>query len=204
MVRKGLNADEKKKKLEELFHETRDFYNLKEVEKLGPQMKGVVAQSVKGVLEELISESLVCTDKIGLSTYYWSFPSTALKVKRARVEELESQLADLTSKNESLTSAVERESVGRDESEERTELLSRLEEARKLRVEYKKELEQYKENDPVMLQRKLDLAQEAKGHANRWTDNVFLLQSYAYNKFNCDKSDFFRQFGIPESFDEIE
>lgn len=64
---------------------------------MGPKMKGIgkftrkllcqpspgdcsssVAQSVKEVLDSLVSDNLVICEKIGTSNYYWSFPSTAL------------------------------------------------------------------------------------------------------------------------------
>lgn len=41
-------------------------------------MVGVVSQSVKEVLDSLVSDNLVQFDKIGTSNYFWSFPSTAL------------------------------------------------------------------------------------------------------------------------------
>lgn len=39
--------------------------------------------------------------------------------------------------------------------------------------------------------------------ANRWTDNIFSLQSFCSNKFSLAKSDFDSQFGIPDDFDNI-
>jgi len=41
MAPRGLSAEEKRVKLLEIFHETRDFYQLKELEKLGPKLKGI-------------------------------------------------------------------------------------------------------------------------------------------------------------------
>lgn len=36
---RGLSAEEKRVKLLEIFHESKDFYQLKELEKLGPKLK---------------------------------------------------------------------------------------------------------------------------------------------------------------------
>jgi transcription initiation factor IIE alpha subunit len=52
-------------------------------------MKGVVSQSVKDVIDALVSDGLVHAEKIGTSNYYWAFASAALKSK-------ETQLLDLT------------------------------------------------------------------------------------------------------------
>ncbi|KAG5460541.1 MAG: Mnd1 family-domain-containing protein [Olpidium bornovanus] len=60
----------------------RDFFQLKELEKIGPKQKGIVAQSVKEALQSLVDDNLVTMEKIGTSNYYWSFPSTALQQVR--------------------------------------------------------------------------------------------------------------------------
>lgn len=81
------------------------------------------------------------------------------------------------------------------------------------------ELEKYKELDPDAFEKKsnfyfaddifyLLVVENELGvcrvAANRWTDNVFCLQSLCANKFNIARNDFESQFGIPEEFDYIE
>ncbi|KAF4527335.1 hypothetical protein B566_EDAN001112 [Ephemera danica] len=56
--RKGVSADEKRTRMLEIFHESEDFYQLKELEKLGPKEKGIVAQSVKDVVQSLVDDGL--------------------------------------------------------------------------------------------------------------------------------------------------
>ena len=41
---------------------------------------GVISQSVKDVVQSLVDDGLVDTDKIGTSVYFWAFPSKALQV----------------------------------------------------------------------------------------------------------------------------
>lgn len=62
----------------EFFHERKEFFQLKELEKFLPKEKGIVVQTVKEVLQSLIDDHLVMSDKIGISNYFWSFPGTAL------------------------------------------------------------------------------------------------------------------------------
>ncbi|EJT99785.1 Mnd1-domain-containing protein, partial [Dacryopinax primogenitus] len=69
---RGLSADDKRSKLLEIFHETKDFYQLKELEKV---RICTVSQSVKEVLQDLVDDDRVQTDKIGSGNFYWSFPS---------------------------------------------------------------------------------------------------------------------------------
>lgn len=72
--KKALSADEKRTKMLEIFHETQDVFQLKDLEKIAPKEKGVVQQSVKGVVLELADDGLIDSEKIGTSTYYWAFP----------------------------------------------------------------------------------------------------------------------------------
>ena len=74
---KRLTMDEKRKKAVEYFHETNDYYTLKELEKSLPKVKGIVGQTVKEVIEGLVADGLVTTEKVGTSNYYWSYPGQA-------------------------------------------------------------------------------------------------------------------------------
>ena len=42
--RKGLSLEEKRTKVLEIFYETKDFFMLKELEKIAPKQKGVISQ----------------------------------------------------------------------------------------------------------------------------------------------------------------
>lgn len=55
---------------------TNNKYNTKfqELEKVAPKLKGIVANSVKDVIQKLLDDGLIDSDKIGTSVYYWSFP----------------------------------------------------------------------------------------------------------------------------------
>lgn len=45
-----------------------------ELEKLGPKEKGVISQAVKDVVQSLVDDGMVDTEKIGTSVYFWAFP----------------------------------------------------------------------------------------------------------------------------------
>lgn len=44
----------------------------------------------------------------------------------------------------------------------------------------------------------------AKAGCDRWTDNIFALQSYCANSFGISRSDFAVQFGISEDLDYVQ
>lgn len=71
---KRLTIEEKRTKFLEIFHESGDVFQLKDLEKLAPKEKGIVLQSVKPILQELVESEQVRAEKISGSLYYWSFP----------------------------------------------------------------------------------------------------------------------------------
>lgn len=56
-------------------------FNYQELEKIAPKEKQIVAQSVKDVIQNLVDDGLVDTDKVGTSVYYWSFPRYLIFLK---------------------------------------------------------------------------------------------------------------------------
>lgn len=45
-----------------------------ELEKMGPKEKGVISQAVKDIVQSLVDDAMVDTDKIGTCVYFWAFP----------------------------------------------------------------------------------------------------------------------------------
>lgn len=72
--RKGVSFEEKRIRLLQLFYERKEFFTLKELEKIAAKEKGIVAQAVKDVLQTLVDDGLVRSEKIGTSVYFWIFP----------------------------------------------------------------------------------------------------------------------------------
>lgn len=64
----------------EIFYDTKDFFNLKELEKIASKEKGIVLQTVKEVLDSVVNDGLVNVEKIGSANYYWSFPSQSSQI----------------------------------------------------------------------------------------------------------------------------
>jgi len=55
----------------------KDFFQLKELERMCQKEKGITSMSVKDILTSLVDDGLVDTDKVGTSVYFWAFPSKA-------------------------------------------------------------------------------------------------------------------------------
>lgn len=48
--------------------------------------------SVKDILQSLVDDAMVDSERIGTSNYFWAFPSKALHARKRRLETLESQV----------------------------------------------------------------------------------------------------------------
>ena len=93
----------------------------------------------------------------------------------------------------------------REESSERQELLRKLEDEKKAEHQLSSRLKEFSDNDPAVLEEMAREATTALEAANRWTDNVFSIQSWIKKKFPAvDTSGLNKQFGIPEDLDYIE
>ena len=173
------------------------------MEKLVPKATGIVSQSVKEVLQSLVDDRLVNAEKIGTSNYFWSFPSTAMQSRQNTRNALKEELKRLQEQRSKGEQQLAEASAQREDSSERDGLLGKfneLEEARRLAAG---KLEIHRANDPKLLAQKRSEAEKAQQAANRWTDNVFTLQSYCSSHFSIDRSQFNEQFSIPDDFDYI-
>ncbi|XP_059820777.1 meiotic nuclear division protein 1 homolog isoform X3 [Hypanus sabinus] len=202
--RKGLSFEEKQSRMMEIFFETKDVFQLKDLEKIAPKEKGITSVSVKEVLQSLVDDAMVDTDRIGTSNYFWAFPSKGLHVRNQKLEKLKRQLFEGTERKQSLHLCIEKAKVGRQNTENREALSKELEELQQERNQLKVELEKYKECDPEVVEEIRQLNKIAKVAANRWTDNIFTIKSWAKKKFGFQQNQIDKTFGIPEDFDYVD
>ncbi|XP_036089461.1 meiotic nuclear division protein 1 homolog isoform X1 [Rousettus aegyptiacus] len=167
--KKGLSAEEKRARMMQIFFETKDVFQLKDMEKIAPKEKGITAMSVKEVLQSLVDDGMVDCERIGTSNYYWAFPSKALHARKRKLEVLESQLSEGNQKHANLQKSIEKAKIGRHETEERTMLAKELSSLREQREQLKTEVEKYKECDPQVVEEIRQANEVAKEAANRWT-----------------------------------
>jgi len=203
MAPRGLSADEKRVKLLEIFHETKDFFQLKELEKLGPKLKGIVSQSVKEVLQSAVDDGLVQADKIGSSNFFWSFPSERGAMMSNRLRSAEDTRDSLKAQLQEAAANAKTERASRVETAERTASLQRLASAKAELAMLKKEMSDYCTCDPVQVEKKQRAVRLANEAAVRWTDNVSLLVAYFTRQTSVDPSELRQFLGIHDDFEDI-
>ncbi|KAJ9600763.1 hypothetical protein L9F63_001078 [Diploptera punctata] len=202
--RKGVSADEKRNRMLQLFYEKKEFFQLKELEKIAPREKGIIAQSVKDVVQNLVDDGLVDTEKIGTSVYFWAFPSKAKHAKTRQLETLTEKLESATKKLKTVKENVDAAKVGREPTDERNEILKKLAELKTKEADLLKEIQKYQDSDPEVLDKMKAQTEVAKEAANRWTDNIFAVKSWCKNKFFIEESVLDKQFEIDPELDYID
>ncbi|KAG8905079.1 hypothetical protein FRB99_000727 [Tulasnella sp. 403] len=200
---RGLSAEEKRVKLLEIFHETKDFFQLKELEKLGPKLKGIVSQSVKEVIQSLVDDNLVCSDKIGTSNFFWSFPSARGVMLNTKVDNLKSTITSLKSSVADLERSIAEENAERVMTSERQAALDQHAQLQARLTALNREREQYGASDPIQINAKRRAVELAREAAVRYTDNTLAVISHLRNTHGVDAKDVRDHLEIPDDWDDI-
>jgi hypothetical protein len=197
--KKGKSLEEKRETLLKIYHDTKQPFNLKEIEKVG-SAAGVVQQVIKEVNQSLVDDSLVQSDKIGSGVFFWSFPSKELQNRLVKKEGLEVALqrseASVTAMREAKLRAEEgRGSADRPHKMARLEALA--EEAKSLTAV----LEVNLQNDPEEVRRIEKAGDKLKDSANRWVDNTYAVKSFLTKKRGMASREVDKYLGIDDNFD---
>ncbi|KAA8499187.1 Meiotic nuclear division protein 1-like [Porphyridium purpureum] len=202
--RKALSFDEKREKMLEIFTETSEFFTLKELEKIAPKRKGIVSQTVKEVLQSLVDDDMVSSDKCGVQTVFWCLPSESVQKKRARLSKLDETIAAKAAALEKMTAEQELLAKGREQSDTRDAVIQELEVKRQHVADMRAQLGQFAACDPetfAEMKSGLEVCVEA---VNRWVDNISTLRSFANNTMGVSNEEFNSAFDLPADLDYVE
>ncbi|XP_076762934.1 meiotic nuclear division protein 1 homolog [Xylocopa sonorina] len=201
MSKRRVSLDEKRIRMLQIFYEKKEFFTLKELERIAPKEKGIVMQSVKDVVQALVDDGLVRSEKIGTTIYFWTFPGENITAIEQRISEATKKIVEAEFKLQKLKEACEKEKVGKEDTEERELLLRELEELKAIEDQLKKQVAKFKDADPEVIAKLAEKAQEYKDATNVWTDNIFAIQSWCKRKFDISEDCLNKQFDIPEDLD---
>ncbi|XP_075277707.1 meiotic nuclear division protein 1 homolog isoform X2 [Opisthocomus hoazin] len=115
-----------------------------------------------------------------------------------------SSFAESSQKKEALQKSIEKSKIGREDTAERAALIEELAALRQKKEQLKAEIDKYRECDPDVVEEMRQTNKVAKEAANRWTDNIFSIKSWAKRKFGFEESRIDKSFGIPEDLDYID
>ncbi len=152
-----------------------------------PSVASINGMQVKDYLKDLQDENMITVEKIGSGNWYWSFGSDALKGRQ-------NELAKLNAENDQLHCVIGqfRGEIGERESgageEEEKEVLRVKWESTKAEVEaLRKELDSYRDGDPAEVMKKKKEIEGLKEKAERWTDNIYALETYVIQLAQGDR-----------------
>ncbi|KAH8606327.1 putative Mnd1 family [Trypanosoma vivax] len=219
--KKGLSMEEKVARIEEWFQANPVPYTLKDLLALLPRATGVIPQSVEECLEVLVSEDRVRQKKVGIHVLFWRFPQTpaqqlasaagakggvseAARYLGMTLEQLQEELVALRNTEvemrqqlEEMCSAIGDSAAVRNDTER----------IAKLRDEVKSlegQLKQLGLFDPDMIERIKSSTLVAWESANRWTDNMFLLEQHITKRMGVSSRDLRAQLQLPQNIEYIE
>ncbi|KAL7712749.1 Meiotic coiled-coil protein [Entamoeba marina] len=201
---KPLSKEEKKKRMKDLFNERKCAFLLKDLEKIAPKEKGIVVKTVEEVVKEMVDDSLIHTEKIGTSVYFWAFPSEDIMNKRVEYEKTKKLLEDAKKHLEEITISNEKLKKERSVDHDRESKLEEYEYLKQRQTEFKQQIETYADNDPEIIEKLEIQCKKSKEAVNRWTDNIYALQSYAKNKLSLPEKEINKGLNIPADLDYLE
>ncbi|XP_039304196.1 meiotic nuclear division protein 1 homolog [Solenopsis invicta] len=199
--KKGVSLDEKRVRMLQIFYEKKEFFTLKELEKIAPKEKNIIIQAVKDVLQALVDDGLVRSEKIGTSTYFWRFPGENITATERRIANMSKKIVEAEFNLEKLKKEIQKEKELKNDTEEKRTILKEVEQLRKEEQEIKKQISKFSSVDPEVVAEMVEKVQRYKDVANIWTDNIFSLQSWCKNKFGISEQALNKQFNIPEDLD---
>ncbi|KAK4021967.1 hypothetical protein OUZ56_007454 [Daphnia magna] len=201
--KRGLSLEDKRKGMMEIFYEKKDFFQLKELEKIAPKEKGIVQGTVKDVLQSLVDDGMVDTDKIGTSVYFWAFPSKATNTKKQKLMQLENSTQEAKKLRADVEAKLAKKKTGQQDEEKREKLQVELKKAQEKNTALKSSLKEFHELDPDELEKLKSESQVSLEAANRWTDNIFAVKSWCKSKFFIEENQLNKAFGIPDELDYL-
>jgi hypothetical protein len=178
---KGLSFEEKRKRMSDIFKDDPSFFHLKDIEKLGTK-KGIIFQSIKDVLDSLVNDNLVETDKIGSSNFYWALPSKIYQVKKNTLDKNHESIENIKADNEALKNKIKEAKALRKETDERQEKLEELEELIQKKQEYEKKLAEYKKNDPERYKNVVADTKQLVSLNEIFKDNIYCIDQWMRSK----------------------
>ncbi|CZU00312.1 hypothetical protein PFAG_05711 [Plasmodium falciparum Santa Lucia] len=200
MKKKGKSNDEKKFILYDIMLESESFFILKELESLAPK-KGIRSIFVKDLLQQLVDDDKVKSEKVGLQNVFWVLKTEESSILQNKYQELMEQKRDY-------------EEIIKKEKEEYDKLMHSLkyseEELQKqvgdvkvlLNVLEKKkmELQDLKKTDIKQIEKMKIQNKCAVESILRWNNNIFIVKQWIQNRTDKPGDIVDRLLGVKDIF----
>ncbi|KAI8909133.1 meiotic nuclear division protein 1 [Gorgonomyces haynaldii] len=192
--------EEKIQRLTEILTKTKTVFILKEIEQLGKQ-EGIVLNSIEGIIQELVDEGKVMSEKIGNRIYFWLWRD--VEAQRMAIEQAKQQ-EDFNTLEEQIKSlSAELDQLEQNKPKDTTDLVQMLqqlnEEVDTLQTQVKTFEKEQATDFGKIEQELLTMTKDCQVV----TDNLFAIQKFCRDKFNMSSKDVQQQLGIPQDLDYL-
>ena len=146
---------------------------------------------VKEYLQALSDDGKIHVEKIGSGNWYWSFASEETALRTSELAKLRAEMEGATKavgELEAKVAAARAERAEEEEEGEREMLVTKQEALSNEVNTLKKELAGYADADPGEVERKVKEVKAFKAKAERWTDNLMLIEGYMIKLMGGDTS----------------
>ena len=178
--KRGLSQDEKRNIMLSLFKKNPTFFHYKEIETYCTKNK-ISFMIVKDLLQGLVADSLVETEKIGSSAYYWALPTRILKAKENILEREKKNKETLGKELSNLRNRILEAKTARQDTQERRNKLEEMEKLLKQKADYEKIIADFEEKDPDIYEKYIKGVKDANNLYDFWIDNLYGLEKFIRN-----------------------
>lgn len=154
--KKSLSKDQKKTRMLEIFHDTGEVFSYKDVEKIAQKQKGIVLQSVKPILQELVDDGVVETKKCSGTLLYWAFKHKKAKIMSEKINNIQVALSSEESHADKIKEILAKLQDQDHNLAEIKKIQAEISDLTKMKAELETKLKALKENNPILTKKKLD------------------------------------------------
>ncbi|CBY20437.1 unnamed protein product [Oikopleura dioica] len=204
--KRGMSMEEKCDAALDWIRKQKSFFHMKDLEKILPKAKGITPMSVKDVIQSLVDDDRLMTEKVGSSSFYWCFDSQLVNSLDSSTTKLKVELAQLNAETKTKADKLKFfKDNDEDISEEelqilKNELKSLIDEEARLQ----KECEASKKFTPEYLEKLDNDKQICVDGVNRWTDNIWNVTSFVKKRDPTKAKEMAKHFGVPDDMDYVE
>jgi len=198
--KRGLSLDDKRNILMQLFKKDQSFFHYKDIEKFCGKNK-ISFMIVKDLLNGIVADNLVETEKIGSSSFYWSLPTRVLTAKKKILEKEIEKTSLLKNELENIEKKITENKNLRTDVE-RNKKLNELEELIEKKNEYDKIIKNFEKEDPERYEKLIKDNKIILELYEFWTDNIYTLQQWLRTKSDSKIDDMFPDLKELHLFDE--
>ena len=159
---------------------------------------------VKDILQTLLDDNLVDTDKIGNGNFYWSLPSKARQSRIERLENLQNEIMENKTKKKQLTQFIENQLLEKPNSSERVDKLQEMKKIGEELDEAERIRDSLKGCTRAFYDECCDKIKKSIETTNYYTDAIFMAKKFLQNKMpHLTSAEIASYFGVSEDLDYV-